>query len=83
MAGDPLLVALRDRVNVVAGKDEVGFGETEVTVTMKSGVSHVSRADVNEPERDLDKEWERLTGKYYSLAVPVLGRSRAQAPEPR
>lgn len=78
VTANPQLVALRDRVTVIGGEDGVGFGETEVTVTMKSGVSHVSRADVNKPERDLDKEWERLAAKYYSLATPLLGQSRAQ-----
>lgn len=79
VTADSRLVALRDRVTVIGGVDGVEFGETEVTVATKSGASHVSRANVNEPERDLDREWSRLTGKFYSLATPLLGQSRAQA----
>jgi 2-methylcitrate dehydratase PrpD len=78
VTADPRLVALRDRVAVV-GEDKLGGGASEVTVRLQSGESHVSRADVNEPERNLDREWERLTAKYYSLAVPLLGQGRAQA----
>ncbi len=82
VVAEPHLIALRDRVNVIgdaSGKAGLGGGGTEVTVTLKSGESHVSRADVYEPERDLDREWTRLTEKYYSLAAPVIGDARAKS----
>lgn len=75
---EPELVGLRDRVEVVAD-DAVTGGRTDVTVTLRDGRSLAESVDVNTPERDLEREWARLTTKFRSLAVPVVGARATEA----
>ncbi|MFN8508414.1 MAG: MmgE/PrpD family protein [Dehalococcoidia bacterium] len=67
---DPLLVSLRDRVQV---EGDAVAGGTQVTVTLTDGrVLHES-VDVNIPATDLELQWERLVAKFRGLATPVIG----------
>jgi 2-methylcitrate dehydratase PrpD len=74
---EPHLVALRDRVTV-SPDPAVPGGQTEVVVRQRSGGELRERADVNVPEADLDRQWQRLEAKFRSLAEPVIGAQRAR-----
>jgi len=70
---DPLLVSLRDRVQVEGGADVLGG--TKVTVTLADGRVLREAVDVNIPATDLERQWERLAAKFRGLASPVIGPS--------
>jgi 2-methylcitrate dehydratase PrpD len=74
---EPSLVALRDRVQVYGDEGVPGF-VTEVAVRLANGRELRESANVNRPESDLDRQWQRLEAKFRSLAVPVLGEGRAE-----
>jgi len=74
---EPELVALRDRVSV-SGDEEMPGG-TQVILTTTRGDTLVEQVDVNTPDRDLDRQQRKLEAKFLSLAVPVLGQSRADS----
>jgi len=67
----PDLVALRDRVAVRA--HERARAETRVTVRTSSGREFSTEANVAIPLTDLDLQWQRLAGKFQSLAQPRIG----------
>lgn len=71
------LVALRDRVEVVADAAVPG-GQTDVAVRLRDGRVVEESVNVNVPERDIAREWSRLTAKFRSLATPVVGNARAE-----
>ncbi len=70
---DPLLVSLRDRVQVEGGADVLGG--TKVTVTLADGRVLREAVDVHIPATDLEQQWERLAAKFRGLASPVIGPS--------
>jgi len=75
-AHDPDALALRSRVMLAQGATA---GEpTEVEVQLRDGTVVRARHDVNEPERDLDRQRTRLSEKFLALAAPVLGDARAR-----
>jgi len=75
-AADPALVALRDRVRVVAVEKTV---PTCATVIVESGGRRFqAQADSGQPSADLAAQRESLTRKFMALVTPVLGRARAQ-----
>jgi 2-methylcitrate dehydratase PrpD len=87
-AGDPALVALRDKVTVEFRPD---WPHTlaEMRVTLADGRVVEARHDAGLPERDLDAQERRLAAKFTGLAEPVLGARRTAtlvdallAPEP-
>ena len=45
---------------------------------MLDGTVHSTEADVETPERDLDRQWSRLSAKFAGMAGPVIGQARAQ-----
>lgn len=69
--GDPTLVALRDRVDVVA--DRADAGPTPVEVHLRDGRVLRAAHDVAVPEGDLALQGRRLAEKFTSLAAPVVG----------
>ncbi|MFU8815901.1 MAG: MmgE/PrpD family protein [Pseudomonadales bacterium] len=71
------LVALRDRVSVVA--HERPRPETRVTVRTVGGETFSAEANVAIPATDLDAQWRRLSAKFHTLVEPILGASRTQA----
>ncbi|HKF19774.1 MAG TPA: MmgE/PrpD family protein [Candidatus Dormibacteraeota bacterium] len=75
---DADLVSLRDRVHVTAADGRASTRAT-VAVTAGDGRRFTADEDTGEPARDLDRQRERLTAKFYALAEPVLGPARARA----
>ncbi len=74
-ARDPVVVAMRDRVRVVA--DRAPGGPTPVEIRTTDGRVLQETYDVAVPETDRVRRAERLTAKFSSLAVPVVGAERA------
>lgn len=71
----PELVSLRDRVDVVP---DVTLPQTRARVVVATATGTVEADDdTSRPGADLDRQWERLTAKFTSLTVPVLGPDRA------
>lgn len=68
----PDLVALRDKVDVVARETVEGM-TSDVVVTLADGRTVTESFDVSEPARDLDAQWQRLDDKFRSLVEPRLG----------
>src|SRR5690348_9441973 len=77
LAADPSLVALRDKVSV---EFERQWPHTlaEMRVTLDDGRSVEARHDSGIPAADLAAQQQRLEAKFMSLAVPIVGRSRAE-----
>ena len=73
--GEHDLVELRNRV-VVEGTAPPNSG-TEVTLVLTDGRELRQRVNLNIPEADLDRQWDRLRHKFLSLAVPVVGSAQA------
>lgn len=73
---DPLLVSLRDRVQV---EGDAVAGGTQVTVTLTDGRVLREAVDVNTPATDLEPQWERLAAKFRGLATPVIGAAATGA----
>ena len=74
---DPALVAMRDRVTFVP---QPKLAATRATVVLwAGGRSFEAEADTGRPATDLDRQWEALSAKFFSLSIPVVGRQRAQA----
>src|SRR5438067_7098743 len=73
---DDSLRTMRDRITYVPAADIPG---TRATVTLHiNGRTLHADADTGRPERDLDRQWDRLSAKFFALASPVLG-DRASA----
>ena len=72
---DPEVVAVRDKVSVHTD-DSMGLAHADVSVTLKDGTVHSTRGDVEAPERDLDRQWSRLSAKFTDMAAPVIGSAR-------
>lgn len=75
----PDLVALRDRVRVVA--HEQPRPESVVCIITSSGARHESEANVAIPATDLDAQWQRLAEKFHTLAAPLVGPACADGIE--
>jgi 2-methylcitrate dehydratase PrpD len=74
---DPELVSLRDRVEV---QPVEGVSPTQTGVLVETDLgTHRAAVDVGRPASDLDLQWQRLSAKFFALATPVVGRSRAEA----
>jgi hypothetical protein len=52
--------------------------ETVVTIRTTDGQAHEAAVNVAIPMRDLEAQWDKLTAKFLTLAVPVLGADRAE-----
>jgi 2-methylcitrate dehydratase PrpD len=73
----PEAVRLRDLVDVVF-VDDLNMMESELTILTEDGERHIVRRDAGQPAGDLDEEELRLTAKFDTLCVPILGAERAQ-----
>jgi 2-methylcitrate dehydratase PrpD len=71
---EPELVALRDKVRVVAWPD--ARPETRVRISVGERVYEASM-NVGIPLTDLDAQWQKLTQKFHALVDPLLGRAAA------
>ena len=72
---DPEIVAVRDKISVHTD-DSMGLAQADVSVTLKDGTVHSTRGDVETPDRDLDRQWSRLSAKFADMATPVIGTAR-------
>ena len=69
---EPSLLAVRDRVTVEARDGSADWDGTRVAITLAGGRTLEESVDLNIPASDLDVQWERLRGKFESLAGPRL-----------
>jgi len=74
---EPGLVALRDKVEVVADA-ELSAMQAGVLVRAR-GRTFEQVADTGEPEVDLARQRERLRAKFRALVAPRLGAARAES----
>ena len=74
-ANDTALVAVRERVRVHG--DRTQGRDAHVVITTRRGERADAEVDVAVPDSDLDRQQQRLAAKFSSLAVPVVGSSRA------
>jgi len=75
---DPALVALMAKVSVTA-RPEMEMKTAEVVVHMKDGVVHREAYDAGIPDRDLPRQWDKLSVKFRSCAEPVIGKEKTDA----
>jgi len=71
---EPALVALRDKVRVVAWPEP--RPDTKVTVHVGSRAFDAT-TNVGIPAADLDAQWAKLTHKFHALVDPLLGSGNA------
>ena len=76
-AGDPAVVALRDKVTV--SNDGTSGAPTAVEVMLNDGSRLTTARDVNTPERDLVLQRRRVEQKFRTITTPHLGADRAEA----
>lgn len=78
VTADPTLVALcgRTTVSFVDGWNDT---RSEVIVDLADGRRFAAAHDAGVPSTDLAAQGARLTAKFHSLVVPLLGRARADA----
>jgi 2-methylcitrate dehydratase PrpD len=74
-ACDPAIARVRSRVTLVP--DAAPGPATLVEIALTNGESLDTAIDVSAPATDLSVQHDRLIEKFYELAVPVLGRTRA------
>lgn len=74
---DSALAAIRDRVSVEPADHFANNHSCEVVVTLQDGTVLTREVDVEMPEEDLKRQWERLKGKFDTLSSPVLGKEKA------
>ena len=75
VAVDPTLVAIRSRVTVHG--DRPHGHDAHVAITTQDGKAAQLDFNVGIPDRDLARQGDRLTRKFHSLAVPVIGEEQA------
>ena len=78
-AADPKIVQLRDRVSVEPQGQDWEHSVTESIVDLKTGRQLQVRHDTGIPAADVARQGERVTAKFMSLVVPVLGDNKAKA----
>ena len=71
---DPELVALRDKVEVVAWPD--ARPETRARIRV-GNESFEAATNVGIPLTDYELQWRKLTSKFHALVDPLLGRESA------
>jgi 2-methylcitrate dehydratase PrpD len=71
------LRTMRDRITFVP---QARIPGTQASVVVRvNGSTLEASADTGQPQRDLDRQWERLSSKFFALASPVIGEDRASA----
>jgi 2-methylcitrate dehydratase PrpD len=75
LARDPELVALRDRVTVVAWPQP--RAETRVRIQLGDRACE-HETNVGVPATDLDAQWRSLVAKFHALVDPRLGRDKTE-----
>ena len=72
---DKRLVGFRDKVSVHA--HEQSNPDSIVRITTSNGQTFEEAVNVAIPLRDLDRQWQKLTDKFMTLATPHLGADGA------
>ncbi len=75
---DAKIVDLAERVRVTA-RPEMEMKTADVAVHTKGGVVHRGSWDAGVPDRDLDRQWSKLSQKFHTCADPAIGAERADA----
>ncbi len=70
LAADPALIALRDKVSVVAWPSAKPETRARIRVGDRTFETELN---VGVPATDLDAQWERLVRKFHALVDPLLG----------
>ncbi len=76
--GRPDVYAIGETVSV-EGSDDMQAFTANVVVHLGNGVALRGAADVGVPANDMDRQWEKLQGKFRALAAPLLGDGVAEA----
>jgi 2-methylcitrate dehydratase PrpD len=69
-------LAMRDRVSFVTVSGRVPT-QAAVVVRTTNGMELSADADVGQPAKDLDRQWELLSAKFFGLAAPIIGNEQA------
>lgn len=69
--------SLRQRVNV-SGVGDLGPFAANLVVHQSNGVVIRESHDVETPERDLAKQWDKIEGKFRALATDRLGAAKVE-----
>ena len=77
LAGDPALVALRERVEV-HGDYDGNFFSARVAVACRDGRVLSAECDVSKAPDDTCELDRRLVHKFHRLADPIIGREKAE-----
>jgi 2-methylcitrate dehydratase PrpD len=72
LCSTPALLRLLER-SAVTPDEQLGDAQSEVIVSLASGVVYRVRGDVSKPADDLAEQGRRLREKFDTLTVPVLG----------
>ncbi len=75
-AGDPAVIALREKVTVT--DDGTSGAPTLVEIILNDGRRLTAARDVNTPERDLVLQRRRLEEKFRTITTPHLSADRAE-----
>ncbi len=78
LAVRPDLVSLRENVAIEADKGRLSERRAaHVVVNLKDGRVLTAEHNVAVPMRDLELQWQKLSGKFMALAGPVVGETKA------
>lgn len=78
MAQKEELVELRNKVILIA-EETFTPNQSEVIVYQTDGTIMRETDDLATPNRDLNEQWEKLTSKFRTLAIPLVGNENAEA----
>ncbi len=78
LASDERLKAARERI-VLEPLDNIDRMAAKVSIDLKDGRTIVAEHNVGIPATDIDRQWERLTTKFRSLCVPLIGETRTES----
>jgi 2-methylcitrate dehydratase PrpD len=76
-ATDPVLVALRQRVNFDF-RDDLPEAAAEIEIALKDGRTASATFDAGIPDGDIGDQGRRLAEKFDALAAPAAGAARAR-----
>jgi len=74
LARDQRLKAARERI-VLEPLESIDRMAAKVSIDLKDGRTIVAEHNVGIPATDIDGQWERLTTKFRSLCIPLIGEA--------
>jgi len=75
-AADPVLIALRDKVEFEF-RPNTGGTKAALTLELTDGTRLTAQHDSGVPARDVADQGRRLEAKFCALVEPILGRGKA------